>query len=234
MGTTHNPVTLPFAPPPEFDDFIAGENHSALAAVAALINNESTTPTVYVWGHAGCGKTHLLRTAAADSRPQQPTFFVGGSHDLPPLMPGLLIADDIAHAVADKRLLLFDWLNKTAPDQKYRILAAANAPPAAAGLGEEIAARFTAGLVFRLREISPPEKKQVLVRYARRRGFSLPEPVMDLFLTRLPRDMTSLTAALRDLDKFLLVQQKPLTTPMARQWLREHTDTLRERMDKLF
>lgn len=227
MDTAHNSNILPFAAPPEFDEFITGENRHAWAAVRALVNNERVAAAaVYVWGHAGCGKTHLLRAATAASRQRQPTFFVGGGHPLPPLMPGLLITDDITEAAGDQRLLLFDWLNKISCNRQYRILAAAATPPSAACLGEEIAARFNAGLVFRLREISEAEKRQVLVRYARRRAFVLPESVLHLFLTRLPRDMTSLTAALADLDGFLLARQKPLTLPLARQWLRKKTPSL--------
>ena len=225
MDARFNTSPLPFAPPPpEFDDFIEGENRQILMAARALDDNDAPSPSLYVWG--GGGKTHLLRMIVAMARPRRAAFYVGAEQAIPPPVPGLLAADDIDNMSEEKRLSLMDWQNKISPGGSYRILAAGNSPPDDAGLGEEIAARLSAGLVFRLRDISEEEKKRALSGYARRRGFVLPDEVIDLFLTRLPRDMTSLTAALADLDGFLLPRQKPLTLSQARQWLRGRSPAL--------
>ncbi len=217
LNTVPHIRPLPFAPsPPEFDDFIEGENRHILSAARALVVGDAAASSLYVWG--GGGKTSLLRATAAGARAHSAAFYVGGGRDIPPPMPGLLAADDLQRLSAENRLLLFDWQNRIRPGAAYRIFAAA-APPAKAGVGEEIAARFCAGLVFRLREISETEKRRALSRYARRRGFAPPERVLNLLLTRLPRDMTSLTAALADLDEFLLARALPLTSQSAGKWL---------------
>lgn len=209
---------LPFAPPPpEFDDLIEGENREILAATRALTEDDGVF-SVYVWG--GGGKTALLRAAIHGARRRAAAFYVGGGQDIPPPMPGLLAADDL-HCLSEKnRLALFDWHNKIRPGADYRILAAAAVPPSHAGIGEETAARCYAGLVFRMREISESEKRRALSRYARRRGFAVPERVLGFLLSRLPRDMTSLTGALSDLDKFLLARSLPLTLQSAAKWWR--------------
>ena len=215
---------LPFAPPPpDFDDLVEGENRDILAAARALAAGDAVASSLYIWG--GGGKTALLRTTAAGAQRHSRGFYVGGDSDIPPPMPALLAADDIHLISENNRLLLFDWHNKIRPGANYRILAAADAPPSYIGIGEEIAARFYAGLVFRLREISESEKRRALSRYARRRGFVLPEQVINFLLSRLPRDMPSLTAAVADLDAFLLARAMPLNAQSAGKWWRRRVAT---------
>lgn len=229
MDSRNNRALLPFAPPPpEFEDLLEGENYQALAAVRRMVEGDGAFCSLYVWGKTGCGKTHLLQVAAANMRRQnRAAFYAGRGENIPPPMPGLLAADDIGQIPPDNRTVFFDWQNKLCPGvARYCILAAGDAPPPMLDIGGEIAARLSAGLVFRLREITETEKRQALARYARRRGFDLPEAVGDLFLTCLPRDMTSLAAALADLDGFLLARQKPLTLRLARQWINNRPPTL--------
>ncbi|MDM5148143.1 DnaA/Hda family protein [Candidatus Persebacteraceae bacterium Df01] len=227
MGGIHSKL-LPFAPPPpEFDDFVEGENRQALRAVRALINNQSSTQSVYLWGGGGCGKTYLLRVAVTAARRNGGrAFFCAGDVDIPPPMPGFLATDDIHLLNATSALSLFDWFNVLRQDSGYYILASGDAPVnQITSIGSELAARLAAGLVFHLRELSDDEKGRALARYAERRGFVLPQGVSALFLTRLPRDMTSLITALVDLDHFLLNKQKPLTLSLAHQWLKHwHSD----------
>ena len=215
---------LPFPlPPPAFDDFVEGENREALIAVQALADGKSLTPAVYVWGRAGSGKTHLLQaTVARARRGGRHAFFISDG-PMPPPMPGLLAVDNIEQMNTAAHLQLFDWLNHLKTDNNYAALGSGSAPPLALqdSLGEELATRWSAGLVFQLRELSENEKCRALGRYAERRGFALPDVVVALLMTRLPRDMTSLISALASLDEFLLAQQKPLTLSQARQWLQQ-------------
>ena len=222
---------LPFAPPPpEFEDLLEGENYQALSAVRRMVGGDGAFSSVYVWGKAGCGKTHLLQVAVANMRRNnRPAFYAGGKRggEIPPPMPGLLAADDVESFSANGRAVFFDWQNRLRPGgSRYCVLASGEAPPPQTDVGGEIAARLSAGLVFRLREIGEEEKRRAMARCARRRGFALPESVADLFLTCLPRDMTSLAAALADLDGFLLARQKPLTLRQARRWLNNRPPSL--------
>ena len=224
MDVRLNVAPLPF-PPPEFDDFIEGENNQLLAAGRELANGGGLASSLYVWGGDGCGKTHFLRMLVSQARLNGNVFFIS-DEAIPSPMPALLVVDDIHDLSANNRLLLFDWQNKIKPDKKYRIVASGNVPPKNLPLGAEINARLAAGLVFCLREIPEKQKRQALMNYAKRRGFDLPEAVINIFLTRLPRDMSSLTAALASLDNFLLAQQKPLTLPLVRLWLRQSIPSL--------
>ena len=231
MDAPNGLAPLPFPPPPVFDDFIQGENHRPLAALRLLTQGRGLASSVYLFGRGGCGKTHLLRLAAAQAKQRgMPAFYVGKGGTIPPPMPGLLAADNIDEMPPAARLLLFDWQNRLRPGAPYRIVCAGRLPPQnmATKAGEEIAARLSAGLSFCIREISEDEKRRALSAYARRRGFALPEGVAALFLSRLPRDMASLMSALSALDCFLLARQKPLTLPLARLWLHYHSPALFE------
>lgn len=227
---SQEPAILPFPPPPPaFEDLMAGRNGEALAAArAAAASPSPTAASVYVWGAPGRGKTMLLRAAVTAARDAGQQAFYASGESLPPPMPALLAADDVGALPEAGRLELFDWQNRIRPGSAYRIIAAAECPPSEAGLGDEIAARFAAGLVFRLHDIGEDDKRRALALYARRRGFDLPEQVIAFFLTRLPRDMTSLTEALSDFDRFMFVRRRAPTLPLARQWLEGRSPTLAE------
>ena len=62
-------MTSPLFPPspPGLANFAAGQNLEALVAVRALARGE-LRESVYLWGPAGGGKTHLLRAAVEEAR----------------------------------------------------------------------------------------------------------------------------------------------------------------------
>ena len=224
MNLVHNLLPLPFSLKPDLEDLIEGENRLAINAIRLLFENERpATRSIYLWGARGCGKTHLLRATVTATRVRHlDAFFVGDNDAIFPPISGLLAIDDIQQLSEKNRLSLFDWQNKTVANRRCRLLMAGDSPPDNLPLGDEIINRLCTGLVFQLREISETEKRHALERYAQRRGFDLPDNVMKSFLDHLPRDMSSLTAAVVNLDQFLLTQKKPLTSQSVHHWLRHY------------
>jgi sarcosine oxidase subunit beta len=51
------------AAPPTFDNFVAGANGAAVAAVRAAVRGDGER-AVYLWGDAGSGRSHLVAAAA--------------------------------------------------------------------------------------------------------------------------------------------------------------------------
>ncbi len=49
--------------PPTFENFVAGANGAAVAAVRAAVRGEGER-AIYLWGDAGCGRSHLVAAAA--------------------------------------------------------------------------------------------------------------------------------------------------------------------------
>ena len=207
-------------PPPALEDFVAVGNEEALSAVQAVAKGEPEENSLYLWGEPGSGKTHLLRATAIAARKNGKRVFFPRHGEMPPPVSALLIMDDVQKLHDDEQIALFDWHNRAAQKGGSLLLAAGDAPPSRLqNVRDELAARLAGGLVFRLRSLGDSDKRTALNHFAQRHYFSLPEEVADLLLTRLPRDMAGLTAALADLDSFMLAEQKPLTLRRAGAWL---------------
>jgi len=196
-------LPLEISPPaaPSLDNFVAGANAEALAAVRALAAGERPEAVVYLWGERGSGRTHLLRAATLAN-------------------PGLVAADDVETLDATAQQALFNAIN-AARDGQAAVLAAGGAPPAALSLREDLRTRLAWGLVYQLRAPSDADKAAHLRAEAARRGLRLPEEVLAYLLSHLPRDLASLNAVLDALDRYSLASRRPLTLPLVREALQK-------------
>lgn len=216
---------LPFATaPPALSDFVVGENDEILTAVRALAERRLGESSIYIWGDAGTGKSCLLWAACHHARARGlPTYYVKNSPSpdatVPPPVEGMLAVDNVNLSPEAAQITLFDWHNRAHAQRRQSLLATGNAAPNELPIREELATRLAGGLVFRLLGLDDDKKQQALASYAQRRGFHLPPEVAQLLLSRLPRNMHSLEAALNDLDDFLIARQKPLTLRRATAWL---------------
>jgi len=196
-------LPLEISPPaaPSLDNFVAGENAEALAAVRALAAGARPEVIVYLWGEPGSGRSHLLRAATLAN-------------------PGLIAVDDVETLDAGAQQALFNAIN-AARDGQAAVLAAGGAPPAGLALREDLRTRLAWGLVYQLRAPSDADKARYLRAEAARRGLRLPEEVLAYLLSHLPRDLASLNAVLDALDRYSLASQRPLTLPLVREALQK-------------
>lgn len=194
-------LPLEISPPaaPSLDNFVAGANGEALAAVRALAAGSLREAIVYLWGARGSGRTHLLRAAAHAN-------------------PSLVAADDVESLDAGAQQALFNAIN-AAREGGPGVIAAGAAAPAGLALREDVRTRLAWGLVYQLHPPSDAEKAAYLRADAARRGLRLPEEVLAYLLTHLPRDLASLNAVLDALDRYSLASQRPLTLPLVREAL---------------
>lgn len=217
---------LPFsAAQPALTDFIAGGNHELITAVTRLAEGRSDIGSVYIWGDSGGGKSTLLRAVCGHARGLDfPTYLAGGDRDeLPPVAEGLLAIDDVHTLGAAAQSTLLEWLQRAGQrSQRQFLLVSADCTPSALPVQSPLASRLAAGLVFRLLPLSDADKDQALAAWAKRRGFDLPADISQYLLTRLPRNMHSLTIALSALDEYCLAQKKPLTLRRVSNWLSQH------------
>jgi len=196
-------LPLEISPPaaPSLDNFVAGANAEALAAVRALAEGRRPEAIVYLWGERGSGRTHLLRAATLAN-------------------PGLVAADDVESLDATAQQALFNAIN-AARDGQSAVLAAGSSPPAQLALREDLRSRLAWGLVYQLRAPSDADKAAHLRAEAARRGLRLPEEVLAYLLSHVPRDLASLNAVLDALDRYSLASQRPLTLPLVREALQK-------------
>lgn len=190
---------LDLQPPrvPTFDNFLAGANAEPLAAVRALADGRLAEPVVYLWGEPGCGRSHLLRAAAAR---------------------GVVAADDVESLEDDAQVALFVRIN-AAREGACRVLAAGGAPPARLALRDDLRSRLGGGLVYQLHALTDADKAEYLRAEGARRGLRLGDDVVDYLLARARRDLPFLEAFLAHLDRHALEQQRRVTIPLVREAL---------------
>lgn len=194
-------LVLDIAPPPapDFDNYLAGPNAEALARVRGLAAGSLREAVLYLWGDPGSGRSHLLQAAARAN-------------------PALVIADDVETLDAAAQQRLFAAIN-AARDGGAPVLAAGRAPPAQLALREDLRTRLAWGLVYQLRPPADAEKAVHLKAEAARRGLDLGDDVLRYLLSRLPRDLASLSAVLDALDRYSLATRRPVTLPLLREAL---------------
>lgn len=190
------PLSAP--PAPTLENFVPGANGELLERLRELAAGRLREAVIYLWGAAGCGRSHLL---AASAR------------------PGVTLADDVEALDAAGQQGLFNAINRAREDGGT-VLAAGAAPPAQLALREDLRSRLGWGLVYEVKPLTDAERAVYLRAEAARRGLRLADEVVWYLLTHVRRDMPSLRALLEQLDRASLEQHRPVTLPLVRQALK--------------
>jgi len=192
-------LALGISPPqqPNLDNFVPGANAELVARLRELQAGTFRESVLYLWGETGSGKSHLLHACA-------------GPH----------VADDVEKLNENAQIELFNVINE-ARQSGGRVLAAGNAPPALLPLREDLKSRLAWGLVYQVKPLTDEERGVFLRGEAGRRGMQLAEEVIAYLLTRMRRDLRSLTAILDKLDRASLEQKRPITLPLVREALKD-------------
>ena len=232
MSAPQLPLHLRWRESPRLDDFVAGENAGARAAVEALARGEPSAPRALVLrGGAATGKTHLLLAACRECADG------GGSAAYLPLAElrgadasagteglersALLCVDDLQAVAGDRAWeeALFHLYNRCEAGGA-RLLVASRPAVSALGLGlPDLVSRLNACVTLALRPLEDDDRAEVLRRRARARGLELGEEVTAYLLARHARDLHSLTALFERLDAAALAGKRRITVPLVREVL---------------
>ncbi len=221
-------------PPPTLDNFVAGGNMQALAALQTCAPGRA----IYLWGPAGVGRSHLLRALAS-----QPGGFYFDSGMPPAVLKDIATADELPHrliAIDDVQRLddagqaaLFTlynrWREVAATGKGYALVLSGDRSPLAMPVREDLRTRLGWDLVFRLEPLSDDERAQALRKRADERGLQLSPEVVSWVLTHYARDMSRLSALVDALDRYSLEKQRAITLPLLKDLLAsgqpdEHSD----------
>ena len=130
------------APAPSIDNFIVGRNAHALAALQSLGNTDGHY-CLYLWGEAGCGRSHLARAwlqRVTDAR-EDPSL-AGVSTASPETLSDPLLALTHVDALNEAgQIALFNRYN-AARDGYGALLVTGDAPPAQLTLREDVKTRL--------------------------------------------------------------------------------------------
>lgn len=208
-----------FTPPrPTLTNFLVGQNGQLVHELQQLATLESLSPFMYVYGPAGCGKSHLLRGVAAELGVN---VVAGGNRFVFKSSEQALVIDNIEQLTPYSQVQLFNAFNSSLAENKPgKIILASEFPPAELKLRDDLRTRIEAGLCLRVHPLSDQEKHEALQSMAKSRGLQLSEEVIEYALRYFQRDMGSLMAVMDGLDRFSLEQQKPVSVNLLRHWMK--------------
>lgn len=208
-----------FTPPkPTLTNFLVGENAQVVHELRMLAGDQCISPFVYLYGPAGCGKTHLLKSVACELGTH---IFNGVNRFVFKGVEASLLVDDIDQLTAYSQVQLFNAFNSSmAQGTPARILLTSEHHPAELPVRDDLRTRIEAGLCLRIQPLSDQDKHAALQAVAKSRGLELSEEVIDYALRYFQRDMGSLMAVMDGLDRFSLEQHKPVSVNLLRHWMK--------------
>jgi DnaA family protein len=216
-------IPLSLAPPAQrsFDNFIAGANEAALTHLRALA---AGSDPVYLWGPAGCGKTHVMQ--ALVHRFQASGATVGWFGNAEPLPwqhddSRSLIVLDACERLGDEQQQAAFALLAQAAGSGTTVLAAGRVPPVDLPLREDLRTRLAWGHVFALQPLSDAEVRAALRRESDNLGAYLSDEVLDYLLSRFERNLQHLMALLARLNEFSLAEKRTFSVPLLKKMLLE-------------
>ncbi|HEY6043659.1 MAG TPA: DnaA regulatory inactivator Hda [Nitrosospira sp.] len=209
------------SPPPTLANFVPGRNIELLQTLSNIIEGLERERFVYLWGGAGCGRSHLLQAVAGICMRRKmdvayfsctpETDFVASSE------ADCVTVDDVDRLDAEAQISLFNLYNHVRNEGHAFLLVSGPAAPAQLKLRVDLITRLGWGLVYQVHELSDEEKIKAMKSHAMDRGLDLPQEVCDYLLRHGRRDLPSLMATLDALDGFSLANQRRITVPLVRE-----------------
>lgn len=210
---------------PSFDNFFPGPNDALVQVLRA-----PDAPTIWLFGGAASGKTHLLR--AAVSAAGEGARYVCAKTDADTAqtiaaiadVAGLLAVDDVDAQLsqADWALALLRLIDQRRARGLRLLLSASNAIPRLDLALADLRTRFEAMLQLGLKPLRESDRRELLRLHAAARGLELPDDAVGWLLVHLQRDAGTLIAALEVLDQAALTAKRRLSLPFVQQVLASH------------
>jgi DnaA family protein len=213
-------LTFELAPEvaPGFDNFLPGDNREAVAHLRAFAEGGLNETSLLMWGARGSGKSHLA--AAAVAHAAGAARILALERDPPPEAErGALYAIEDIDALSDAAQARLFSLYNACRERGARLLLTARVPAAQAPLRDDLRTRVGWGLVLELKALADADKPAALAAFAAEHGFRLGDEVIAFLLSHVRRDMGTLLATLRALDRYSLSTKRPVTVPLVRELL---------------
>jgi DnaA family protein len=214
------------SPPPTLANFVPGRNIELLQALNDIIEGNVTEGLererfIYLWGGAGCGRSHLLQAVAGICmRRNMNVVYFSCTHETDFITSSeadCVTVDDVDRLDAKAQISLFNLYNHIREEGHAFLVVSGPAAPAQLNLRADLLTRLGWGLVYQVHELSDEEKIKAMKSHAKDRGLDLPQEVCDYLLCHGRRDLPSLMAALDALDGFSLANQRKITVPLVRE-----------------
>jgi DnaA family protein len=219
------PLALALDDHASFASFATGDNVAAVEHARALA--EGAADTLWLWGAAGAGKSHLLQAACrAATAAGRRAMYVALPAASPAILADLedldLLAVDDVDAVAgdaEWERALFVILNAFSGRRGALLLAATKAAAQCGLQLPDLRSRGAGAVTYRLAPLDDAGRVTALRLHAAARGLELDVAAAEFLLKRVARDMAALTQWLARLDRASLSAQRRLTIPFIREQL---------------
>jgi DnaA family protein len=214
--TAQLPLALRWPRRQRFEQFHAGANAAAVAAVQVLAG-EADAPWIYLYGAPGSGRSHLLVAACQAAQ---------AAGRVVQYLPLSTLGDRAAalRGVVGSELLALDDLGAIAGDRDAELFAADATPSQLKLTLPDLRSRLGACTQFALKPLDDDERRAVLKAQATARGIQLDDSVLDWLFSRYARDLGALLELLDRLDQASLAAQRRITVPFLRNFLRQADD----------
>jgi len=172
-------------------------------------------PALALYGPAGSGKSHLGHVFATRSGARVLAAATLATEHLPDLLGAApaAVVDDATAAPPEPLLHLHNLL----AERKGHLLVIARTPPARWAIPlADLRSRLLAAPAVATREPDDALLGALLVKLFADRQLAIGEEVVQYLVPRLERSFAAASAAVAALDRAALVEQRPVTVPLAR------------------
>ena len=215
-----------------FDSFFVTQDHALLISSLRAMVEQQTADFVYLSGHSGLGKSHLIQAVCNLAAAKKHSSMYLPLRQLCHYHPEEVLAqhqnscflclDDI-DAIAGHReweVALFDVYNQRIA-ASLPLFISGHVPAALLDISlADLKSRLSAMLSFQLTDLSDAEKAALLHFRAAQRGMDLNELCLGYILQRSSRDIAALMHVLQTLDKTSLAQGRKITVPFIKNVMR--------------
>jgi DnaA family protein len=199
---------------PTLDNFVAGRNAELLSALRHALAGTAGERLFYLWGEAGCGKSHLLQAVVRQARASgKEAICLCGAVPEAMQVAGVDDAETLDDAA---QVALFGLYNRMR-ESGGMLLVSGPAAPLHLKLRDDLRTRLGWGLVYQIHALNDEEKAEALERHAAERGFVLPHEVTQYLLRRGRRDLPALLGVLDALDAHCLRLKRGASVPLLKE-----------------
>jgi len=223
-----------------FKNFVVGSSNR-FAAAACLAVAESPAKAynpLFIYGHVGLGKTHLMQAIAHEIKsrfPESNCCYISSEKFTNELIDAIrhkttsqfrqkyrnmdvLLIDDI-HFIAGKESTqeeFFHTFNTLHNNRKQIVISSDRPPKEISNLEERLSSRFTWGLIT---DIQPPDyetRVAILKKKSEHEPVDIPDEVFDFIAQQIQTNIRELEGALIRVVAYSLLEDKLISLEMAR------------------
>lgn len=199
---------------PTLDNFVAGHNAELLTVLNHALSNTQAERSIYIWGEAGSGKSHLLQASVNKAVTLGlSAVYARGSV---PEVAQVVVLDDVELLDDAAQIALFELYNRLR-ESGGMLLVSGSAAPTHLKLRDDLRTRLGWGLIYQVQALSDEEKALALQQHAQARGFVLSPEVTQYLLRHGRRDLPALLGVLDALDEHCLRLQRVASVPLLKE-----------------